>query len=87
VCHIADLEIRNDFAAFQREVTELEFLMRTVDPARLDLGVMPPLLMGAPESPDDTRHAVRFGFGAGVDKAFHGSFEARFGFPLIEPGP
>lgn len=48
------------------------------------LGVMPPMLMGAPESADDKRHSVRFGFGAGVDKALHDPFEARFGFPLVE---
>ena len=48
------------------------------------LGVMPPMLMGAPEGDDDKRHSVRFGFGAGVDKALHDPFEARFGFPLIE---
>ena len=48
------------------------------------LGVMPPMLMGAPESADDKRHGVRFGFGAGVDKALHDPFEARFGFPLVE---
>jgi acyl-CoA synthetase (AMP-forming)/AMP-acid ligase II len=48
------------------------------------LGVMPPMLMGAPESPQDRDHSVRFGFGAGVDPALHGAFERRFGFPLIE---
>jgi acyl-CoA synthetase (AMP-forming)/AMP-acid ligase II len=48
------------------------------------LGVMPPMLMGAPESADDRRHGVRFGFGAGVDKALHDPFEARFGFLLVE---
>jgi acyl-CoA synthetase (AMP-forming)/AMP-acid ligase II len=48
------------------------------------LGVMPPMLMGAPESADDRRHAVRFGFGAGVDRTLHDRFEARFGFPLVE---
>ncbi|MBR1194690.1 AMP-binding protein [Bradyrhizobium sp. AUGA SZCCT0240] len=48
------------------------------------LGVMPPMLMSAPESADDKRHGVRFGFGAGVDKALHDPFEARFGFPLVE---
>ncbi|MDX2202871.1 MAG: AMP-binding protein [Hyphomicrobiaceae bacterium] len=48
------------------------------------LGVMPPMLMGLPESPDDRAHAVRFGFGAGVDRRLHAAFEARFGFPLIE---
>jgi acyl-coenzyme A synthetase/AMP-(fatty) acid ligase len=29
-------------------------------------------------------HRVRFGFGAGVDKLHHASFEQRFGVPLIE---
>ncbi|MEQ1805269.1 MAG: AMP-binding protein [Burkholderiaceae bacterium] len=48
------------------------------------LGVMPSMLMKAPASNDDARHAVRFGFGAGVDKALHAPFEARFGFPLLE---
>jgi acyl-CoA synthetase (AMP-forming)/AMP-acid ligase II len=48
------------------------------------LGVMPPMLMGAPVAAGDRRHSVRFGFGAGVDKALHDRFEARFGFPLIE---
>jgi acyl-CoA synthetase (AMP-forming)/AMP-acid ligase II len=48
------------------------------------LGVMPPMLMSAPERPQDKLHAVRFGFGAGVDQALHGAFENRFGFPLIE---
>jgi acyl-CoA synthetase (AMP-forming)/AMP-acid ligase II len=48
------------------------------------LGVMPPMLMAAPESEDDRRHCVRFGFGAGIDKRLHAPFEQRFGFPLIE---
>ena len=48
------------------------------------LGVMPALLLAAPASPDDRRHAVRFGFGAGVDPRHHAAFEARFGFPLLE---
>jgi acyl-CoA synthetase (AMP-forming)/AMP-acid ligase II len=48
------------------------------------LGVMPPMLIGAPDSPDDRAHAVRFGFGAGVPRDIHATFEARFGFPLIE---
>jgi acyl-CoA synthetase (AMP-forming)/AMP-acid ligase II len=48
------------------------------------LGVMPPMLMGAPEQPADRGHHVVFGFGAGVDAKLHGAFEKRFGFPLIE---
>ena len=48
------------------------------------LGVMPPMLMGAPASEADRAHRVRFGFGAGVDRKLHAAFEARFGFPLVE---
>jgi len=48
------------------------------------LGVMPPMLMSAPPAPEDRTHAVRFGFGAGVDRKLHGPFETRFGFPLLE---
>ena len=42
------------------------------------------MLMGAAESPTTGEHAVRFGFGAGVDWALHDPFEVRFGFPLVE---
>lgn len=48
------------------------------------LGVMPAMLLGAPESAHDREHAVRFGFGAGVDKTLHAPFETRFGIPLLE---
>jgi acyl-CoA synthetase (AMP-forming)/AMP-acid ligase II len=48
------------------------------------LGVMPPMLIGAPDSPDNRAHSVRFGFGAGVPRGIHATFESRFGFPLIE---
>jgi acyl-CoA synthetase (AMP-forming)/AMP-acid ligase II len=48
------------------------------------LGVMPPMLMGAAASNEDKSHAVRFGFGAGVERALHDAFETRFGFPLVE---
>jgi acyl-CoA synthetase (AMP-forming)/AMP-acid ligase II len=48
------------------------------------LGVMPAMLLGAPASPADRDHRVRFGFGAGVDRRHQASFEARFGFPLLE---
>jgi acyl-coenzyme A synthetase/AMP-(fatty) acid ligase len=48
------------------------------------LGVMPAILLTDPPSPQDRVHAVRFGFGAGVNPRHHAPFEARFGFPLIE---
>ena len=48
------------------------------------LGVMPAMLIVADPSPADARHAVRWGFGAGVDHKNHAPFEARFGFPLAE---
>ncbi len=48
------------------------------------LGVMPPMLMGAPPSSEDRDNEVVFGFGAGVDKRLHEAFETRFGFPLVE---
>ena len=48
------------------------------------LGVMPAMLLAAPESADDAAHAVRFGFGAGVEPRHHEAFERRFGFPLVE---
>ena len=48
------------------------------------LGVMPSMLLGAAPDPRDRDHAVRFGFGAGVDRRHHAAFEQRFGFPLLE---
>lgn len=48
------------------------------------LGVMPAILMKADPSPSDTQHQVRFGFGAGIDRSLHDTFETRFGFPLLE---
>lgn len=48
------------------------------------LGVMPAMLMSAAESADDADHTIRFGFGAGVDRTLHATFEQRFGFPLVE---
>ncbi|VTU36663.1 AMP-binding protein [Variovorax sp. RA8] len=48
------------------------------------LGVMPAMLLAAPDSPADKDHAIRWGFGAGVDRKNHAPFEARFGFPLVE---
>ena len=48
------------------------------------LGVMPAILMTAPAGATDRNHSVRFGFGAGVERSLHATFEDRFGFPLIE---
>lgn len=48
------------------------------------LGIMPPILMKQVPSPRDRQHQVRFGIGAGIDPAIHGSFEERFGFPMVE---
>jgi acyl-CoA synthetase (AMP-forming)/AMP-acid ligase II len=48
------------------------------------LGVMPAMLLSAPPGPSDRDHAVRWAFGAGVDRKNHAIFEERFGFPLIE---
>jgi acyl-CoA synthetase (AMP-forming)/AMP-acid ligase II len=48
------------------------------------LGVMPSMLLNAAPDPRDRHHAVRFGFGAGVDRRHHAAFEERFGFALLE---
>jgi crotonobetaine/carnitine-CoA ligase len=48
------------------------------------LGIIVSLLLKQPVSDRDRAHAVRFGFGAGVEPQLHAEFEARFGFPLIE---
>jgi acyl-CoA synthetase (AMP-forming)/AMP-acid ligase II len=48
------------------------------------LGVMPSMLLRAAAGPGDREHAVRIGFGAGVDRRHHAEFEQRFGFPLLE---
>ncbi|TQV78845.1 ATP-dependent acyl-CoA ligase [Exilibacterium tricleocarpae] len=48
------------------------------------LGVMPAILLNMPPAAAETRHRLRFGFGAGVNPAHHRAFEQRFGFPLIE---
>lgn len=48
------------------------------------LGVMPAMLLSAPATPTETDHAIRWGFGAGVDPKHHAVFEKRFGFPLVE---
>jgi acyl-CoA synthetase (AMP-forming)/AMP-acid ligase II len=48
------------------------------------LGVMPPLLLKQPPLPEERRHHVKVGFGAGVEPELHPLFEERFGFPLVE---
>ena len=48
------------------------------------LGIIPPVLMARPEEPDEKRHKVRFGLGAGVDPALRIAFEKRFGMTLVE---
>ncbi|HSV47257.1 MAG TPA: AMP-binding protein, partial [Ramlibacter sp.] len=48
------------------------------------LGVMPAMLLAAQAGAADREHAVRWGFGAGVDRKNHAPFEQRFGFPLVE---
>jgi acyl-CoA synthetase (AMP-forming)/AMP-acid ligase II len=42
------------------------------------------MLLGTAPDQKDRDHAVRFGFGAGVDRRHHAAFEQRFGFPLLE---
>ncbi len=48
------------------------------------LGVIAQMLWARPPGPEDRDHAVRFGFGAGVEPQLHAAFEQRFGFPLVE---
>lgn len=48
------------------------------------LGVMPAMLLQLHVDPIERAHALRFGFGGGVQAAHHGAFEDRFGVPLIE---
>jgi len=49
------------------------------------LGVMPAMLLGAPESADDDFSGqIKFAFGAGCDPRHHARFEERFGVRLIE---
>jgi len=48
------------------------------------LGVMPAILLRRAEEAAERTHAVRFGFGAGVDADEKRRFEERFGIPLVE---
>ncbi len=48
------------------------------------LGLIPPVLLKAPRTPDEGAPTVKFGLGAGIDPVLHEAFEERFGFPLVE---
>ncbi|GAB5467964.1 MAG: ATP-dependent acyl-CoA ligase [Rhodospirillales bacterium] len=48
------------------------------------LGVVPPILLKAPPSPEERAHSVAFGLGAGLDPRLHRAFEERFGIPMVE---
>lgn len=49
------------------------------------LGVMPAMLLNAPQTPEDDFSAqIKFAFGAGCDPRHHANFEKRFGVRLIE---
>ena len=48
------------------------------------LGIMVPALLNQPETPEEKRHKVRFGFGAGCDPDGRHLFQKRFGFPIAE---
>jgi acyl-CoA synthetase (AMP-forming)/AMP-acid ligase II len=48
------------------------------------LGIVAPTLLNQPDSALERQHRVRFGVGAGIEPELHATFEARFGFPMIE---
>jgi acyl-CoA synthetase (AMP-forming)/AMP-acid ligase II len=48
------------------------------------LGVVPAMLLAQPETPEEKRHAIRFGLGGGAQPALRQRFQERFGFPLVE---
>jgi acyl-CoA synthetase (AMP-forming)/AMP-acid ligase II len=48
------------------------------------IGAVPQALVALDRSPDERAHAVRFGFGAGMEPAIHREFEERFGIPHLE---
>jgi acyl-CoA synthetase (AMP-forming)/AMP-acid ligase II len=48
------------------------------------LGVVPPMLLNQPESPDEKSHGIKWGLGAGIEPSLHAKFEERFGLPLYE---
>lgn len=48
------------------------------------IGAVPQALMALGGSTEERAHAVRFGFGAGMEPAIHQAFEERFGIPHLE---
>jgi acyl-CoA synthetase (AMP-forming)/AMP-acid ligase II len=48
------------------------------------LGIIPPLLVNTPETPEEKQHVVRYGYGAGIEPAIRDLFEERFNIPLVE---
>lgn len=48
------------------------------------LGIVPPVLLGQEPHPDEKRHSVRFGVGAGAGPAIRRAFQERFALRLIE---
>lgn len=48
------------------------------------LGIMPPVLLGAPSCREEREHSLRFGLGAGIDPQIHRRFEERFRVPMVE---
>lgn len=48
------------------------------------LGIIVPLMLQTPPSPEDRAHRVKFGLGASVSADQHAAWQERFGFPLIE---
>ncbi|QPF81786.1 AMP-binding protein [Bradyrhizobium genosp. L] len=48
------------------------------------IGAVPQALVALDRSADERAHAIRFGFGAGMEPAIHRAFEQRFGIPHLE---
>lgn len=48
------------------------------------LGIIPPIMLKREPCPEERRHALRFGLGAGLDPELHPLFEERFGVPMVE---
>ena len=48
------------------------------------LGIIPPLLVKAPECAEEKQHQIRYGYGAGIEPAVRDAFEKRFDIELVE---